>query len=196
MENPNQAGPARAVPAIRRATGRVQKGIAHLLTECAVRTEEGCRYYGACGARSPPSSNHFELGHRSMFLVDDDKTRQRSFTVPVSHIPVLLSALYSAKRDYTVSCLAIRAPIMKKNPGYLEQGGHFHPGPSAESDGGGERRGHQGDGITLPKIGKRTRVYRNRYHRFISRSRGFRIVRQGYYVSDYGDRVAHHFAQK
>ena len=63
---------------------------------------------------------------RWTFLVDDDKTRHGLFS-PGFHIPVLpSSALYERKPDYTIILAWQYAePIIRKNPGYLEQGGHF-----------------------------------------------------------------------
>jgi hypothetical protein len=70
--------------------------------------------------------HHFELGKSLDFLVDDDKTRHGLYS-PGFHIPVMPSAaLYERKPDYTVILAWQYAePIMKKNPDYLKQGGHF-----------------------------------------------------------------------
>jgi hypothetical protein len=70
--------------------------------------------------------HHFELGKALDFLVDDDKTRHGLFS-PGFHIPVLSStALYERKPGYVIILAWQYAePIMKKNPDFLRQGGHF-----------------------------------------------------------------------
>lgn len=96
----------------------------HLLTgfRASGKTVAG---YGA-SATVTTLIHHFELGQALDFLVDDDKTRHGLFS-PGFHVPVVSStALYERKADYTIILAwQYAAPIMKKHPGYLEQGGHF-----------------------------------------------------------------------
>ena len=70
--------------------------------------------------------HHFELGDKIDYLVDDNPLKQGTFS-PGHHIPVLpSSALSERKPDYTVILAWMyREPIIQKNQGYLQQGGHF-----------------------------------------------------------------------
>lgn len=81
--------------------------------------------YGA-SATVTTMIHNFELGPFLSYLADDNPARHGLFS-PGLHLPVLPSqALYERKPDFViVLAWQYAEPIMKKNQGYLEQGGHF-----------------------------------------------------------------------
>lgn len=81
--------------------------------------------YGA-SATTTTLIYHFELGNFIEYIVDDYSAKQNLFS-PGLHIPVLPpEAIHERKPDYVV-IFAWRyyEPIVKKNPRFLSDGGHF-----------------------------------------------------------------------
>jgi SAM-dependent methyltransferase len=69
---------------------------------------------------------HFELSDKLSFIVDDNPTKQNSFS-PGHHIPVLSpQAIYERKPEYVlILAWQYAEPIKEKHHAFLEQGGHF-----------------------------------------------------------------------
>ena len=113
-----------ALAALGERLDKIKRELLGLLDDLRSKGKTIANYGAAVGLTT--MIYHFDLADKLSFIVDDNPTKQNTFS-PGHHIPVYgPQAMVERKPDY-VLILAWRYVdnIVQKNRGYLDQGGHF-----------------------------------------------------------------------